>query len=544
MADQKININIGSSYSGEGMNAAMGAVNNLSRTAGKVAGAVGRLGETFEQLGGTAGKAIGSVSNMIGALAMGGPMGLAIAGVTALISVWQTHNEKVAEAKRKAEELNKEKKKLATEGMQEIKKQLESQLQLFDQIAARWNKLSTAIQNVNKSYTDLAGSFDNVEQAELAKKIQNDVDAAKTEEERQRIIARGNVEMSKLKAQASIGVAQAQVQRATENLSGDNGATARREQAETNLKRAESKAKTHSQALGDFMSQKSAAFNFFDEIRKLKESGNLIEAKQKYNGLTARGKADVDMAEQLYNNNQAASKAVQGAKDRLKAAQQEEEIANNKLLEATNNLTTARLNAETSVKKAEQQERDLLKAQKEAVEKQKQRNNLQKQLNDLQRQDAKDQKALDEKIKDAKKDLTDATKKAAELQDAFNNTPNGGIYNPNNQGLNPNGVFAGGRARGNTGPASNNSDNENNFTSFAKPEGWDDRWVKSHPKLAKQMGIKTKDELAKEAAEAAKKKKEQEDKVKALEAAKEAKKDKAYDAIVEIRDKMKELGLQ
>ena len=68
------------------------------------------------------------------------------------------------------------------------------------------------------------------------------------------------------------------------------------------------------------------------------------------------------MAEQLYNNNQAASKAVLGAQDRLKAAQQEEEIANNKLLEATNNLTTARLNAETSVKKAEQLERDLLKA--------------------------------------------------------------------------------------------------------------------------------------------------------------------------------------
>ena len=142
---------------------------------------------------------------------MGGPIGIAMAGVTALISVWQTHNEKVAEAKRKAEELNKEKKKLAAEGMEEIKKQLESQLQLFDQITARWNKLSTAIQNVNKSYTDLAGSFDNVEQAELAKKIQNDVDAAKTEEERQRIIARGNVEMSKLKAQQSIGVAQAQV---------------------------------------------------------------------------------------------------------------------------------------------------------------------------------------------------------------------------------------------------------------------------------------------------------------------------------------------
>ena len=140
--------------------------------------------------------------------------------------------------------------------------------------------------------------------------------------------------------------------------------------------------------------------------------------------------------------------------------------------------------------------------------------------------------------------MAEATKKAAELQDAFNNTPNGGIYNPNNQGLNPNGVFAGGRARGNTGPASNNADNEANFNDFAKANGWDDRWVKSHPALAKKMGIKTKAELEKEAAAAAKEKKEQEDKVKALEAAKEKKKEDACDAILEIRNKLKNLGLE
>ena len=44
MADQRININIGSSYNGAGMTKALGAVNQLSQTAGRVAGAVGRLG--------------------------------------------------------------------------------------------------------------------------------------------------------------------------------------------------------------------------------------------------------------------------------------------------------------------------------------------------------------------------------------------------------------------------------------------------------------------------------------------------------------------
>lgn len=144
--------------------------------------------------------------------------------------------------------------------------------------------------------------------------------------------------------------------------------------------------------------------------------------------------------------------------------------------------------------------------------------------------------------------MAKATKEAADaqakLKDANNN---GGVYNPSGQGNNPNGVFAGGRPRPSAnegGAASNNTDNETNFNDFAKPAGWNDRWVKSHPKLAKKMGIKTSKELEKEAADADKKKKEQEDKVKALEAAKEKKKEDAYDAVVEIRDKLDALGLQ
>ena len=488
MADQRVNINIGTSYSGEGMNAAMGAVNKLSQTAGKVAGAVGRLGGTFEQIGGSAGKAIGNVSNLLGALAMGGPIGLAMAGVTALISVWQSHNEKVKEAKKKAEELNKEKKKLADEGMQEVRKQLESQLQLFDQITARWNNLSKAVQNVKKSYDDLAVSFDNIDQAELGKSIQTDVGKATSEEDRQRRMAAGNIKMAKLKGQQGIAVATTQVENAQENLSGKNGATARRENAEWNLQRAQSNANRHLNVLSEFMSQNGAAFDFFKQIKELKESGDLLGAKELYDKFSPKGKATIDKAEQFYNNNQAAQKAVQGAQDRLKAALQEEEIANNKLLEATNNLAAARLNAETSVMKAEQQEKELIQSQEEqkALEQKKkkleeEKKNLQQKIVARQKQNEADQKRLDKEIKEAKEQYAKALKKSQIASNAADAILNGGVWNPNNAPI-------GGRANPRRGASANNTDNQP-WQDFAKPEGWDQRWAQSHPGQAAALGI-------------------------------------------------------
>jgi hypothetical protein len=54
MADQKVKINIGSTYNGAGMTKALGAVNTMSNQAKRAAGAVGQLAGAFEGLGGTA----------------------------------------------------------------------------------------------------------------------------------------------------------------------------------------------------------------------------------------------------------------------------------------------------------------------------------------------------------------------------------------------------------------------------------------------------------------------------------------------------------
>ena len=85
MADQRVNINIGSSYNGAGMSKALGAVNTMSGQAKKAAGAVGQLAGAFEGLGGTASKSIGAVSGALGALATGGIFGAIIFAVTALV---------------------------------------------------------------------------------------------------------------------------------------------------------------------------------------------------------------------------------------------------------------------------------------------------------------------------------------------------------------------------------------------------------------------------------------------------------------------------
>lgn len=86
MANQNVKINIGTSYDGSGMAKAMGAVNGMSNSAKKAAGAVGQLAGAFEGLGGKASKAVGAISSGLGAIATGGVFGAIIFGVTMLVS--------------------------------------------------------------------------------------------------------------------------------------------------------------------------------------------------------------------------------------------------------------------------------------------------------------------------------------------------------------------------------------------------------------------------------------------------------------------------
>ncbi len=105
MADQNIKINIGTSYNGAGMQKVTSATNQLSRVAGKSASAVGQIGQAFDTVNGKAGKAVGAIASFAGAFATGGPIGLAIAGVTMLIGKIQKHNEELEETRKEFQKL-------------------------------------------------------------------------------------------------------------------------------------------------------------------------------------------------------------------------------------------------------------------------------------------------------------------------------------------------------------------------------------------------------------------------------------------------------
>ena len=61
------------------MQKAMSATDQLSKVAGRTSGAIGSLGSALGGLDGKVGQAVGAFSKLTGALAVGGPVGLAIA---------------------------------------------------------------------------------------------------------------------------------------------------------------------------------------------------------------------------------------------------------------------------------------------------------------------------------------------------------------------------------------------------------------------------------------------------------------------------------
>ena len=162
MANQRINIDIGSSYNGSGMNKALSGIDNLSKQTGKVASAVGRLGGSFEALGGSAGKAIGNVSNLMGALATGGLWGGIIAGLTTSISLFQDAFRMMDEMEKREKERAKAAEEAAKKAEEWIKSLYatdfdgiiskgEKYVSMLNKLAAAENKVTAAQNRLNAS---------------------------------------------------------------------------------------------------------------------------------------------------------------------------------------------------------------------------------------------------------------------------------------------------------------------------------------------------------------------------------------------------------
>ena len=83
-----------------GLDQAAGMLKGLQQQTTKAAGAARHFASAIEAIGGASKGAAGLAGNMLGAFAVGGPMGLAIGGVNALISHFRDLNSAAAEAEK------------------------------------------------------------------------------------------------------------------------------------------------------------------------------------------------------------------------------------------------------------------------------------------------------------------------------------------------------------------------------------------------------------------------------------------------------------
>lgn len=151
MADQRINIAIGSTYNGAGTNAAIGNLRKMSTAANKAAGAVGSLARSFDGVDGSVGRVISQFARLSSALVAGGGFGAAIAGISALVGVLK---EAYDEAEKAREELEKQQFESATQGIDSYRIAVEKLATALEE-AARFQKEFNAtlnkIENIGSS---------------------------------------------------------------------------------------------------------------------------------------------------------------------------------------------------------------------------------------------------------------------------------------------------------------------------------------------------------------------------------------------------------
>ena len=106
MADNHINISIGSSFNAEGFNKLTHAAGEVTKTTGKIVNGVSQIGGALGQFDGTIGKVTNAAGGLMSAFSMAGPLGLAIAGISALAGWLGKMKKEAEEAKKRIDEMN------------------------------------------------------------------------------------------------------------------------------------------------------------------------------------------------------------------------------------------------------------------------------------------------------------------------------------------------------------------------------------------------------------------------------------------------------
>ena len=213
MANNNINISIGSSFNAEGFNKLAQSASDVTKTVGKVTGAVGQIGGAIGGLDGTVGKVTGAVSNLFQSFAMGGPIGVAIAGVTALVGWFQKMKTEAEESRKKLEAMAQAAEKAKIEkafkeaqvAVANANTALDEHIKRLNDATAASERLAKAEKQVADAQAKLERAGGNYETAQLKQDIQERVNRMSWDKELAAIeAAKGNVELVQLQAKQII----------------------------------------------------------------------------------------------------------------------------------------------------------------------------------------------------------------------------------------------------------------------------------------------------------------------------------------------------
>lgn len=456
MANQKIQIDIGSSFNGAGMNKAMSSVDNLSKSAKKTAGAVGQLAGAFDGLGGSASKSISAVAGGLSAIATGGVFGAIIFAVTTIVGLFQKMGEDNG-----MEKLNK-----TLDGLKENTEKISSSTSTA---TSKIDKYTAAIDKLTAAHLRLSNAEAKAKKNALDESVEAMPDGT-DEEQAAKIIRQAAVDKTKVQidTDSAKGAADAKVQ-GTENK----------------LKALGDKLKL----LDDSLSKLGENLTSYDhEIAKAKQKlyarqerkagkDEIDEAKDE---LKAAVKARNEFVAKTYNPAVQAKNDVQSeiktAKVEKQAAEQERA---NVIADNTKKLKVAEAAYRGSlVQAANVRDRQTIEAEQVMAEQRARAASIQ--MLDKREQELE---AATKELADAEQQYAWKLKDARNALAAFQTIQAGGVWNPN-------GAQIGGRINGRQGASANNGDNAG-FSDFAKPKGWEERWAQSHADYAAANGIVT-----------------------------------------------------
>lgn len=461
-SSQKVQINIGSSYNGAGMNQALGGVDKLAKASQKVSGAIGSLSGSFGALGKSAQQSMGAISNAVSGLAAGGPVGLIIASVGIIIgkviekfNAYKENLRKIKEEQDKAFEQR---------YVDQVKKYGDG----IDDLVTKINKLTTAQKNLSNSTIAMSDAMANNQIANNNLEGFNKAKNAENPEEAAIINAQTALENTKIQNESKISGADIKLGNAKKTL-------------ENTTKKIN--------ALKDVIKQVEDDQYYLNK----QVEGWKVLSTHGSNAERAEAKKKYDIVKKNYDEG---DKKLQKLKTQLADAQQEQLLQSDALFVAQQNADKARTEATLSLTKAEKELEDAedkareaeikatmeevaARAERAAAIKEEQKN--EKKLRDEIANHEKLLKTSEQTEKDLKKaklDYASALRKATLAQNVLDTTGNGGVWNPN------------GATKGkdrSSGPASNNEDW--NGSVFSQAKGKDARYWQTHQDEARAKGV-------------------------------------------------------